>query len=177
MFKRRLFATSQILAFLYGATFICLVVYIPIYVQAVYGSTATSAGLVLTPMMLGTVVGNAMGGIFTTKTSYRNLMILSVIPYFIGRFLLGTFTVYMILVGFGMGFSLLPTSSQHNLEARRGTAILTNSFVRMLGMTLGVTVSEHRTRGWRSIASIFVKYDVISAKNKEMRGLNEDQPS
>lgn len=152
LFKRRLFATSQILAFLYGATFICLVVYIPIYVQAVYGATSTSAGLILTPMMLGTVVGSAMGGIFSTKTSYRNLMILSVIPYFVGMFLLGTLTpdsarmtltVYMILVGFGMGFSfsLLPTSSQHNLESRhRGTAISTNSFVRTLGMTLGVTI-------------------------------------
>jgi len=152
LFKRRLFSTSQILAFLYGATFICLVVYIPIYVQAVYGSSATSAGLILTPMMLGTVAGSAIGGIFSTKTSYRNLMILSVIPYFIGMFLLGTLTpdsarfsltIYMILVGFGMGFSfsLLPMSSQHNLEAHhRGTAISTNSFIRTFGMTLGILI-------------------------------------
>ena len=56
LFKRRLFATSQILAILYGGTFIILTVYIPIFVQAVYGGSATNAGLILTPMMLGSVV-------------------------------------------------------------------------------------------------------------------------
>lgn len=133
LFKRRLFASSQMLAFLYGGTFIILTVYIPIYVQAVYGGSATNAGLILMPMMLGSVAGSAFGGIFLTKISYRNLMVISVISYFAGMFLLSTLTpdtarilltLYMILVGFGMGFSfsLLPTASQHNLDARyRGT--------------------------------------------------------
>lgn len=152
LFKRRLFASSQMLAFLYGGTFIILTVYIPIYVQAVYGASATNAGLILMPMMLGSVAGSAFGGIFLTKISYRNLMIISVISYFAGMFLLSTLTpdtarilltVYMILVGFGMGFSfsLLPTASQHNLDARyRGTANSTNSFLRTLGMTMGITI-------------------------------------
>ncbi|MFJ5790010.1 MDR family MFS transporter [Lysinibacillus sp. NPDC093197] len=152
LFKRRLFASSQMLAFLYGGTFIILTVYIPIYVQAVYGASATNAGLILMPMMLGSVAGSAFGGIFLTKMSYRNLMVISVISYFAGMFLLSTLTpdtarilltLYMILVGFGMGFSfsLLPTASQHNLDARyRGTANSTNSFLRTLGMTMGITI-------------------------------------
>lgn len=57
MFKNRLFATAQILAFLYGGTFILLAVFIPIFVQSVYGSSATSAGFILTPMMIGSVIG------------------------------------------------------------------------------------------------------------------------
>ena len=152
LFKRRLFATSQILALLYGGTFIVLTVYIPIFVQAVYGGSATNAGLVLTPMMLGSVVGSSIGGIFSTKTSYRNLMIISVIAYFAGMFMLSTLTpdtarsyltFFMILVGFGMGFSfsLLPIATTHNLEPRfRGTANSTNQFLRSLGMTLGITI-------------------------------------
>ncbi|TCP21349.1 EmrB/QacA subfamily drug resistance transporter [Scopulibacillus darangshiensis] len=152
MFKNRLFATAQILAFLYGATFIILTVFIPIFVQAVYGGSATNAGLILTPMMLGSVAGSAIGGIFQTKTSYRNLMIISVIAYFIGMYLLGNMTpdtahllltVFMVIVGFGMGFSfsLLPTASIHNLDPRyRGSANSTNSFLRSFGMTLGVSV-------------------------------------
>nr|WP_257786620.1 MDR family MFS transporter [Paenibacillus crassostreae] len=152
LFKRRLFAASQILAFLYGGTFIVLTVYIPIFVQAVYGGSATNAGLVLTPMMLGSVVGSSIGGIFSTKTSYRNLMIISVISYFAGMFMLSTLTpdiarafltMFMIIVGFGMGFSfsLLPISTVHNLEPRfRGTANSTNQFLRSLGMTLGITI-------------------------------------
>ncbi|MWV43180.1 DHA2 family efflux MFS transporter permease subunit [Paenibacillus sp. HJL G12] len=152
LFKRRLFASSQILAFLYGGTFIILTVYIPIFVQAVYGGSATNAGLILTPMMLGSVAGSSIGGIFSSKTSYRNLMIISVISYIAGMFLLSTLTpdsarilltLFMIIVGFGMGFSfsLLPTASQHNLEPRfRGTANSTNQFLRSLGMTMGITI-------------------------------------
>lgn len=152
MFKNRLFATSQILAFLYGATFVILAVFIPIFVQAVYGGTAKSAGFVLTPMMLGSVAGSAIGGIFQTKTSYRNLMIISVISYFLGMYLLSgigpetsrlLLTIFMIIVGFGMGFSfsLLPSATIHKLDPRyRGSANSTNSFLRSLGMTLGVTI-------------------------------------
>lgn len=152
LFRRRLFATSQILAFLYGGTFIILTVFIPIFVQAVYGGSATNAGLILMPMMLGSVAGSAIGGISLTKTSYRNIMLISVITYFLGMYLLGGLTpdtsrglvtIYMILVGFGIGFSfsLLPTASIHNLEPHyRGTANSTNSFLRSFGMTIGITV-------------------------------------
>ncbi|CEG29733.1 MDR family MFS transporter [Bacillus sp. B-jedd] len=152
MFKNRLFATSQILAFLYGGTFIILAVFIPIFVQAVYGGTATNAGFILTPMMLGSVAGSMIGGIFQTKTSFRNLMVISVIAYAAGMFLLGTMTpdtsrllltTYMVIVGFGTGFSfsLLPAASINNLAFQyRGSANSTNSFLRSFGMTLGVTI-------------------------------------
>ena len=116
MFKRKEFAISQIITFFYGATFVILTVFIPIFVQAVYGGTATNAGLILTPMMLGSVVGSAIGGIFQTKISYRNLMLLSVISFGIGMYLLGTMdpqtsrallTIYMIITGFGVDFRFL----------------------------------------------------------------------
>ena len=152
LFKRRLFASSQVLAFLYGATFIPLTVYIPIFVQSVYGGSATNAGLILTPMMLGSVVGSAVAGIFQTKTSFRNIMFVSIVSFAIGMSLLSTMTpetsrtlvtIFMTLAGLGVGFSfsLLPTSSNHNLDARyRGTANSTNSFFRSLGMTVGITI-------------------------------------
>ncbi|KZE68908.1 MFS transporter [Fictibacillus phosphorivorans] len=152
MFKKRLFATSQLLGFLYGSTFIILAVFIPIFVQAVYGGSATSAGLVLTPMMLGSVAGSMIGGIFQTKTSFRNLMIVSVIAYFSGMYMLSgmtpdtsriMLTFFMVTVGFGMGFSfsLLPAATINKMEFRyRGSANSTNAFLRSLGMTLGVTI-------------------------------------
>ncbi|MDP4163515.1 MAG: MDR family MFS transporter [Bacillota bacterium] len=152
LFKKRLFATSQLLAFLYGGTFIILTVFIPIFVQAVFGGSAKNAGLILTPMMLGSVAGSSFGGIFLTKTSFRNLMFVSILSYITGMYFLGTMTpetsrtlvtLYMILVGFGVGFSfsLLPTASTHNLEPQyRGTANSTNAFLRSFGMTLGVTI-------------------------------------
>lgn len=152
MFKNRLFASSQILAFLYGATFICLTIFIPIFVQAVYGGSATNAGIVLMPMLLGTVVGSALGGILQTKTSYRKIMVISVIAYSIGMILMSTITpetsrtilsIYMIFVGFGVGFSfsLLPAASVHKMDFRyRGSANSTNSFFRSFGLALGITI-------------------------------------
>ncbi|AOT99868.1 MDR family MFS transporter [Bacillus velezensis] len=152
MFKNRLFATAQILAFLYGATFVILAVFIPIFVQAVYGSTATSAGFILTPMMIGSVIGSMIGGIFQTKVRFRNLMLISVVAFFIGMLLLSNMTpdtartmltVFMLISGFGVGFnfSLLPAASMNDLEPRyRGSANSTNSFLRSFGMTLGVTI-------------------------------------
>lgn len=186
LFKGRLFASSQILAFLYGATFIILITYLPIYIQSVYGVSAMGAGLVLMPLLLGVVGGSASGGIFLTKTSYRNLMTLSVIMYFIGIFLLSTLnpdasrtllTIYMVIAGYGMGFSfsLLPTASLHNLEPQyRGTANSTNSFMRTLGMTIGIAIfgsiqskllASGLTDGFEGIkedATAFTKSDDLS---------------
>ncbi|OSX54065.1 MDR family MFS transporter [Anoxybacillus ayderensis] len=152
LFKRRTFAVAQLLAFLYGATFVILTVFIPVFVQAVYGGTAKNAGLILMPMMLGSVAGSSFAGILQTKTSYRNIMFISVIAYFTGMLLLSFMTpetsklwltIYMVLTGLGVGFSfsLLPSASMHNLEPRfRGTANSTNSFFRSLGMTIGITI-------------------------------------
>src|SRR5690606_19271600 len=50
MFKNRLYATSSGLALLYGSVFIVATVFIPIYVQGVFGGSATNSGLILMPM-------------------------------------------------------------------------------------------------------------------------------
>jgi len=152
LFKKRLFAASQGVAFFYGATFIICTVYIPIFVQGVLGGSASNAGLILTPMMVGSVVGSQVGGQLASRTSYRNIMIVSGIFFVLGIYSLGTLTLetsrtlvttFMILTGLGVGFSfsILSMSSIHNLEMRdRGSATSTNSFFRSLGMTLGVTI-------------------------------------
>ncbi|MCP3739391.1 MDR family MFS transporter [Rossellomorea sp. BNER] len=152
MFKKRLFATSNAVALFYGATFIIATVYIPIFVQGVFGGSATNSGLILTPMMLGSVVGSSIGGMLTTKASYRNIMIFSGFVFVLGIFLLSTLSpetshtmiiIYMILTGFGVGFSFstLSMAAIHNFDIKqRGSATSTNSFFRSLGMTIGVTV-------------------------------------
>ncbi|CAM2867914.1 MDR family MFS transporter [Paenibacillus sediminis] len=152
MFKDRLFASSNAVALLYGAGFIVATVYIPIFVQGVFGDSASNSGLILMPMMLGSVVGSQLGGFLTTKTSFRNIMTFSAICFVIGLFTLGTLspdtarvlvTIYMILTGFGVGFSfsVLSMASINNFDMRqRGAATSTNSFLRSFGMTLGITI-------------------------------------
>lgn len=163
LFKNKLFASSQALGFIYGAAFISLTVFIPVFVQAVTGGTATNAGYILMPMMFGTVLGSGIAGAYQTKTTFRKLMTLSIISFIIGLFLLGQITpdttklvlgTFMFITGFGVGFSfsLLPTTSMHQLKpGQRGSASSTNAFFRSLGMTIGITI-------WGSLQnSIFTK--------------------
>jgi len=152
MFKRRLFAASNAVALLYGSAFIITTVYLPIFIQGVFGGSATNSGLLLTPMMLGSVVGSQLGGFLTTKTSFRNIMLTSSVFFVPGIFLLSTLspdisrgmvTFYMIITGFGVGFSfsVLGMAAIHGFDMRqRGSASSTGSFFRSLGMTLGITV-------------------------------------
>ena len=83
---------STIIALCYGVAFMSATVYIPLFIQGVYGGTATNSGLLLLPMMLGSVVTAQLGGFLTTKLSYRNIMIISAVIMLIGLFLLSTLT-------------------------------------------------------------------------------------
>lgn len=152
MFKNRLYATSCLLALFYGSVFIVATVYIPIFVQGVYGGSATNSGIVLMPMMIGSVIGSMLGGMLASRIPYRSVMVLSVVCFVCGIFALSTLasdtsrlllTLYSILTGFGVGFSfsVLSMASVHHFDMRqRGAATSTNSFLRSLGMTLGITI-------------------------------------
>jgi EmrB/QacA subfamily drug resistance transporter len=152
MFKDRLFASSTIVGLLYGIAFIVGSVYIPIFIQGVTGGSATNSGLILLPMMLGVVVSAQTGAISAAKFGYRNIMIIFALIFVTGIYLLSTVsaetsratvTWYMIIVGLGTGasFSVLNMAAIHNIPSeRRGSANSTVSFVRQLGMTVGITV-------------------------------------
>ncbi|MFD1773755.1 MDR family MFS transporter [Paenibacillus rhizophilus] len=152
MFQKRLFATSALAGLFYGSAFIVATVYIPIFVQGVFGGSATNSGLILMPMMVGSVAGAQLGGQLTARTSFRNIMLLSAVCFVAGVALLGTLSpdisrlmvnIFMALTGFGVGFSfsVLNMSSVHHFDVRqRGSATSAITFMRSLGMTLGITI-------------------------------------
>ncbi|WP_410514906.1 MDR family MFS transporter [Paenibacillus sp. BR2-3] len=151
LFKKRLYAFSILCALFSGAAFIVASVYIPIFIQGVLGGSATNSGLVLLPMMVGSVVTATAGGFLMTKFSYRSLMIPTLALLVVGTGLVSTLTpdasrlqvtMYMILIGLGIGasFSVLGNAAIHGLSAnQRGSASATLNFIRSLGMTLGIT--------------------------------------
>ncbi len=140
MFQNRLYASSNAVAIFSGAAFITASVYIPIFVQGVLGGTATNSGLVLLPMMLGSVVTATGGGFLMNKMSYRAIMIPTTFILVAGTVLLTTLspesprllvTFYMIIVGLGIGasFSVLSNAAIHLFDARqRGSASSTLTF-------------------------------------------------
>jgi EmrB/QacA subfamily drug resistance transporter len=152
MFKNRLYASSTIVGLFYGAAFMGATVYIPIFVQGVYGGSATNSGLILLPMMLGSVVTAQVGGFLTTKMSYRNIMVISGLVLMGGFLLLSSLsadtsrwilTLDMIVVGLGVGFSfsVLSMAAIHSFGmSQRGQATSTSNFIRSLGMTVGITI-------------------------------------
>lgn len=152
LFKERLYTNSVLTGMFYGGVFMVSIIYIPLYIQGVTGGTATNSGLLLLPMMVTSSIAAAMGGALANKFSYRSIMIISSIILGIGTILLGTLepstprwmlTIYMMIVGLGVGpsFSVLGMSAiQKALPQQRGIASSTSSFLRALGMTLGITI-------------------------------------
>ncbi|KOF10553.1 major facilitator transporter [Planococcus glaciei] len=152
MFKERLFATSGLISIFSGAAFITASVYIPFYIQGVQGGNATNSGLVLLPMMVGSVVSASIGGALMAKFAYRSFLIPTLALLTVGMVLLATLSIdtsrflvvaFMILAGLGIGasFSVLPSAAIHPFSVRkRGAATSTVSFLRTFGMTIGITV-------------------------------------
>lgn len=152
MFKERLFATSGLISIFSGAAFITASVYIPFYIQGVQGGNATNSGLVLLPMMVGSVISASIGGALMVKFAYRSFLIPTLALLTVGMILLATLSVdtprflvvvFMILAGLGIGasFSVLPSAAIHPFSVRkRGAATSTVSFLRTFGMTIGITV-------------------------------------
>ncbi|MGE1009997.1 MDR family MFS transporter [Bacillus thuringiensis] len=152
LFKNRMFTASQGIAFLYGFVFISASVFIPIFIQGVFGGSATDSGLILMPLMFSSAIGSQIGGWGPTKFSFRNIMIVSGVFFISGVYLLSTMdintsrwliTLYMVILGFGAGFnfSLLNLASVNNIGfQQRGSATSMTSTFRTIGMTLGVTI-------------------------------------
>ncbi|MDQ8733587.1 MDR family MFS transporter [Paenibacillus sp. LHD-38] len=152
LFKNRLYTSSILVALFSGAAFIAASVYIPIFIQGVLGGSATNSGLVLLPMMVGSVITATLGGSLMTKISYRSILIPTLILLAVGVGLVASLTaessrlivtVYMVLIGLGIGasFSVLSNAAIHGLSYRqRGSAGSTLNFIRSLGMTMGITM-------------------------------------
>jgi EmrB/QacA subfamily drug resistance transporter len=152
MFRQRLYATSTLAGVFYNLGFVVAVVFIPLFVQGVYGGTATNSGLILLPMTVASVVAAGTGGNLANKFSYRQLMRVSAVVFLMGLICLSTInpdtpryllTIYMIITGLGVGFSfsVLGMSGIHHFDERqRGQASSTISFVREFGMAVGITI-------------------------------------
>ncbi|SDD17898.1 drug resistance transporter, EmrB/QacA subfamily [Paenibacillus sp. UNCCL117] len=152
MFRSRLYATSNMVAVFSGAAYITASVYIPIFIQGVLGGSATNSGLVLLPMMVGSVVTATVGGFLIQRFSFRAVMLPTLVLLVAGLALLSTLTadssrlsivLYMIMAGLGIGasFSVLSNAAIHSFPPQqRGAATSTLNFLRSLGMAIGITI-------------------------------------
>lgn len=148
----RLFASSIAHGVFSGWALFGVVSFIPLFVQSVMGTSATQAGLTITPLLLGWVVASIIGTRLLLKTGYYKLALTGTSVLFIGSALLSQVNentsqimlmVFITLMGTGMGLSIPPflIAVQTAVERRYlGTATSTLQFSRSMGGTLGVSV-------------------------------------
>jgi MFS family permease len=113
--SRSMWAAALFAACTAAAMFVA-VTYLPIYFQALRGSSALRSGVMLTPLILGFVVMSVFAGILTNMIGYSNpTMIVGAVLSSVGAGLLTTFALdtpsskwigYQVLFGFGIGFGL-----------------------------------------------------------------------
>ena len=149
----RNFPIAAVLLTVAGVAMFGGTLYLPLFQQIVQGASAQNSGLLLLPMMAGTVAASMIAGKVMSKTGrYKIFPILGAVSLAVGMGLLSTMdtstssavtTAYMVLVGIGTGFSLqmANTIAQNSVELRdMGAASAATSLFRTLGGSLGVAV-------------------------------------
>jgi EmrB/QacA subfamily drug resistance transporter len=152
LFKNRVITVVSIAGFFMGTGMFGAITYIPLFVQGVVGTKASTAGYILTPLMLSLILASIVGGRIISKLTYRTIIMTSLTIMGLGFYLLSTMSVdttnltvifYMIITGLGMG-SLMPTFTIAVQSAvgpeMRGVATSSSQFFRSIGGTMGVSI-------------------------------------
>jgi MFS family permease len=152
LFRDRLFSTATAHGILTGWALFGSISFIPLFVQAVLGTSATQAGITITPMLLGWVMASIIGTRLLLTIGYRKLGLIGTAAFTVGAFFMSragmnssqiSLMTFVALMGIGMGLSIpaFLIAVQTGVERRQlGTATSTLQFSRSIGGTLGVSV-------------------------------------
>ena len=151
LFTNSIIALCSMCSFVLGMGMFGAIIYLPLFMQGVLGTSATQSGNLLTPLLMGAVVGSIIGGQTVSRTGeYKPVGI-------VGSVLIATGMVFfarmtgetthgyvvwsMVVTGLGMGL-LQPvyTLAVQNVAPRErmGTATSSTIFFRQIGSTVGV---------------------------------------
>jgi EmrB/QacA subfamily drug resistance transporter len=153
LMRNRTVAVSLACMALVGMAMFGTISYVPLFVQGVIGTSATSSGVVLTPLMLGAVTASFISGQWVSRSGrVRPNAIAGPIVLTVGLFLLSQMTVHttngeaarnMVIAGVGLGLMMqvFVLAVQNAVpRARIGAATAMTQFSRSIGATLGVTL-------------------------------------
>lgn len=153
LFKHNIFTVSVITMFLTGVGMFGAVLYIPLFIQAIQGDSATNSGNSVTPMTLAIVLSSIVTGQIISRTGkYRTIGIVGMVLVTGGAVLLYTMDMgtprlvtifYMVVMGLGLGiaFPLYTLVVQNAFPIQRvGVVTAAVTFFRSIGGTVGVAV-------------------------------------
>jgi EmrB/QacA subfamily drug resistance transporter len=149
---KRASTLANIISFLVCAILIGENVYMPIYIQNVLGFSATISGLALAPMTINWTISSIIVGKAIPKYGERMVVGMSILFLFVSSILLATLRinsslilviVYTSIMGLGFGACLTTVTIivQDSIDySKRGAATATNSLLRTLGQTIGISI-------------------------------------
>jgi EmrB/QacA subfamily drug resistance transporter len=153
LLRNQTVASSVACMFLVGAAMFGTISFVPLFVQGVIGTSATSSGVVLTPLMLGAVTTSFLSGQIVSRTGrYRPNTLIGPIVLGLGELLLWRLGVdatnaeaarAMVIAGIGLGMmmQIFVLSIQNSVErSEMGSATALSQFSRSIGATLGVAL-------------------------------------
>jgi EmrB/QacA subfamily drug resistance transporter len=153
LFRNRTFSVSGSVSFIIGMAMFGAIMYLPLYLQLVGGSSATNSGLLMLPLMGGLLTASIFSGNVITRTGrYRIFPIAGTLVAALGMFLLSTMSAqtaqpvtmaWMAVLGFGIGMTMqvMVLSSQNSVAVTEiGVATSTVTFFRSIGASVGVSL-------------------------------------
>jgi MFS family permease len=151
LFSRRVMAVTTALGALIGGAMIATVTFVPLYVQAVLGGSATDAGSAITPMVIGWPIFSAISGRILPRVGFRPLVWTGLALSSLGALGLALFlspsmslavprlTTALFGAGLGCANTALIIAVQTSVPwEQRGVATASTMFFRTIGGTLTV---------------------------------------
>ena len=153
LFRSSVFSVANAMGFTIGMAMFGAMIFIPLFLQIVYGVTAKSSGLRMVPLMAGLLVAAILSGRAISRIGrYRAFPIAGTAVLVVGMFLLSLLTVstpswvasaYMVVVGVGLGLvmQVLVLVVQNDARPQEiGVATSSATFFRGVGGAFGVAI-------------------------------------
>ncbi len=153
LFRNRVFAISTGTMFIVGLAMFGGIIYLPLFLQVVGRKSATAAGLLLLPLILGIVCTSITSGRVISRTGrYKAFPVVGMAVMAVGLYLLSTMGptttevtagAYMVVLGLGLGMvmQVLVLTVQNAVDRRDlGTATGAATFLRSMGGSFGVAL-------------------------------------
>jgi EmrB/QacA subfamily drug resistance transporter len=153
LFRSRIFNVASAMGFTIGMAMFGAIIFIPLYLQLVYGASPTNSGLRMLPLMAGLLVAAvASGQVISRIGRYKVFPIAGTAILTVGMFLLSRLgigtapwiaSVYMLVVGVGIGLvmQVLVLVVQNDAQPQDiGVVTSTATFFRSVGGSFGVAI-------------------------------------
>src|SRR3954464_12165723 len=153
LFRMPVFSVASSLGFVIGLAMFGAIIFIPLFLQLVYGVSPTSSGLRMLPLMAGLLTASILSGRAISRIGrYKPFPIAGTAVTTVGLFLLSRLegdtppwlaSVYMLVLGVGLGLvmQVIVLVVQNDVEPRDiGVATSTATFFRSMGGSLGVAL-------------------------------------